>query len=65
MKYWLEDVNGKHHIFEAESMEEARWYFMQSGDHAWDYGVADKQYFKDRLEGRYDRYKFNDSQTSQ
>jgi hypothetical protein len=50
-KYWLEDVTGKHYIFEAESMKEAHHYFMMEGDHAWDYGVADKEYFIRRLKG--------------
>jgi len=50
-KYWLEDITGKHHIFEAEDAEEASWYFHNSGDRAYDYGIADKTYFHNRLKG--------------
>ena len=51
-KYWLEDTTGKHHIFEADSPTAALHYFMMEGDHAWTYGVADKEYFCNRLKGK-------------
>ena len=51
-KYWFEDVRGKHYIFEADSPKAAHHYFMMEGDHAWDYGVADKEYFVNRLKGK-------------
>lgn len=51
MKYWLEDVRGKHYIFEAKNDKEASHYFWNSGDRAYDYGIADKEYFKRRLQG--------------
>jgi hypothetical protein len=50
-KYWLEDVQGNHHIFEAEDRKAAYHYFMMEGDHAYDYGLADKEYFVERLKG--------------
>ena len=53
MKYWLQDNTGKHHIFEAENDKEAHHYFMMSGDRAYDYGLADKEYFKEVLEGKW------------
>jgi len=52
-KYWLEDTQGKHHIFEAEDDKEASFYFHSSGDRAWNWGRANKQYFLDRLAGEY------------
>ena len=52
-KYWLQDNTGKIHIFEAESDQEARDYFWNSGDRAYDWGVADKQFFKEALEGKW------------
>ena len=50
-KYWLEDNTGEHHIFEAKDDKEASWYFHNSGDRAYDYGRADKEYFVKRLKG--------------
>lgn len=52
MKYWLQDNTGKHHIFEAKDELEARWYFHTSGDRAYNYGRADVEYFKRRLQGK-------------
>jgi hypothetical protein len=49
MKYWLEDNQGKHHIFEAKDDKDAADYFWNSGDRVYDYGRADKEYFKNRL----------------
>ena len=51
-KYWLEDTRGDHHIFEAENAKEAHHYFMMEGDHAHNYGIADKEYFANRLKGK-------------
>jgi hypothetical protein len=56
-KYWLKDNLGKIEIFEAENDIEARHYFYSSGDHAYDYGRADKKFFKEALEGKWDIYK--------
>ena len=53
-KYWLQDTTGKIHIFEAEDDQEAAHYFYTSGDRAYDYGRADKEFFKERLEGQWD-----------
>ena len=50
-KYWLEDTQGKYHIFEAEDDKEASHYFFTSGDRAYDYGLADKEFFMNRLKG--------------
>jgi len=52
MKYWLQDNIGKYHIFEAENDKEASWYFHNSGDRAYDWGKADKEFFKERLQGK-------------
>lgn len=54
IKYWLRDYKGEIHIFEAENDGEAHRYFMLSGDRAYDYGRADKEFFKERLEGKWD-----------
>jgi hypothetical protein len=48
-KYWLQDNQGKYHIFEAENDKEAYDYFWNSGDRAYDYGLADKEFFHKRL----------------
>ena len=50
-KYWLEDQQGKHYIFEAENDKAAADYFFSSGDRAYNYGRADKEYFHSRLKG--------------
>ena len=50
-KYWLEDTTGKYQIFEAKDREAAHHYFMMSGDHAYDYGVADKEFFINKSKG--------------
>ncbi len=52
MKYWLQDTQGKYHIFEAKDDKEAADYFFTSGDRAYDYGRADKDFFTDRLKGK-------------
>ena len=49
MKYWLQDTQGKYHIFEADDAEDASWYFHNSGDRAYDYGLGDKEFFIKRL----------------
>ena len=51
MKYWLQDNTGKHHIFEAKNDKEAADYFWSSGDRAYNWGRADKDYFVKRLKG--------------
>ena len=56
-KYWLQDNTGKIHFFEAENKKEAHHYFMMSGDRAYDYGLADREFFKEVLEGKWDIYK--------
>lgn len=56
-KYWIQDNRGEYHIFEAKDDQEARDYFWNSGDRAYDWGIADKQFFKERLEGKWDIYK--------
>ena len=53
MKYWLQDTQGKYHIFEAKDAQDAYDYFFNSGDRAYDYGIADKQFFIDRLKGEH------------
>jgi hypothetical protein len=53
MKYWIQDQLGKHHIFEAKDDKEAGDYFWNSGDRAYDWGRADKQYFIERLKGEH------------
>ena len=50
-KYWLEDQQGQHYIFEAENDKAAADYFFSSGDRAYNYGRADKEYFVRRLKG--------------
>ena len=52
-KYWLEDTRGNHYIFEAEDDDAAIAYFFNSGDRAYDWGRADKQYFLEKLEGKH------------
>lgn len=52
MKYWLQDNLGEHHIFKAENDKEAGAYFWNSGDRAYDWGRADIEYFKERLQGK-------------
>ena len=54
-KYWIEDTLGNHEIFEAEDDKDAAFKFYSSGDHAFRWGRADKQYFIERLEGKYAR----------
>ena len=49
MKYWLQDTRGNYHIFEAADDREAADYFYTSGDRAYDYGRADKEFFIERL----------------
>ena len=56
-KYWLQDNTGKVHLYEAENDIEARHYFYSSGDRAYDYGRAGKEFFKEVLEGKWDIYK--------
>jgi hypothetical protein len=56
-KYWLQDNLGRIHIYEAENDQEAADYFWNSGDRAYDYGRADKEFFKEALEGKWDIYK--------
>ena len=50
-KYWLQDNLGKYHIFEAKDDNEAAAYFWNSGDRAYDWGRADKEFFVNRLKG--------------
>ncbi len=56
IKYWLQDRTGKIHFFEAKDDTEAADYFIMSGDRAYDYGRADKEFFKEALEGKWDIY---------
>ena len=56
-KYWLQDNLGKIHFYEAENDREAADYFWNSGDRAYDWGVSDKEFFKQLLEGKWDTYK--------
>ena len=50
-KYWIEDQRGEYHIFEAKDDREAADYFWNSGDRAYDWGKADKEFFMERLKG--------------
>ena len=53
-KYWLQDTLGNFHFFEAEDDKEASFVFHTSGDRAYRWGKADKKFFKERLEGKWD-----------
>ena len=51
MKYWLQDQRGDYHIFEAKNDKEASHYFWNSRSR-YAYGIAGKEYFKRRLQGK-------------
>ena len=50
-KYWIEYTNGERKVFEAKDSKAAHHYFMMEGDHAYAYGIANKDYFHKRLKG--------------